>query len=186
MKKIQRTLFGLLVKLWLSNHLITLTVSDTVLIFFFRSFWSRDYRTTLNKGLPLDTQWHEKWLTISMYTTTHLPNICPQFLPAALAAWSWDGCSCCSLVLLGRLAFGPTFWIFKFRSCFISLHGKPQNSCRNGQSFKIFQIFRIFLVSDVFRIYQTFRIFLVSYFFWFSLSFIIFQIFRNFQNFRMI
>ena len=48
------------------------------------------------------------------------------------------------LLFWGRLAFGPTFWIFRFRSCFISLHGKPQNSFRNGQIFKIFQIFSIF------------------------------------------
>ena len=53
----------------------------------------------------------------------------------------------------GRLAFCPTFWIFKVRSCStISLHDKPQNSFRNGQLFKIFQIFRIF---------QMFRIFLL-------------------------
>ena len=66
----------------------------------------------------------------------------------------------------GRLAFSDFF--FQMLSCSISLHGKPQNSFRNGQIFEIFQNFRFF---------QIFRIFLV---------FTIFQIlvFLEFQNSR--
>ena len=70
----------------------------------------------------------------------------------------WVGMSFFLLLFWGRLAFGPTFLIFKFRSCPISQHDKPQNSFRNGQFFKIFQIFRIFLVSEFFKF---------SEFFWF-------------------
>ena len=89
-----------------------------------------------------------------------LRQIFAKFLPAAQRHGQELGCNV--VLLWGRLAFGLTFLLFKFRSCFISLHGKPQNSFRNGQTFKIFQIFRSFLVSEFFRIFQMFRIFLVS------------------------
>ena len=75
-----------------------------------------------------------------VWTPTHLfwfflPAACGMVMGWVVMLFLW--------FFWGRLAFGPTFWIFKFRSCFIYLHGKPQNSFRNGQIFRIFQIFRI-------------------------------------------
>ena len=49
----------------------------------------------------------------------------------------WVGMFFFLLLFWGRLPFGPTFWIFKFRSCSISQHDKPQSSLRYGQIFRI-------------------------------------------------
>ena len=64
-----------------------------------------------------------------------------------------------------------------FRSCSISLHGKPQNSFRNGQIFKIFQIFRSF---QIYRISQIFRFLDFQYFRFSEISH--FQKLPDFQN----
>ena len=63
------------------------------------------------------------------------------------------------LWFLGHLAFGPTFLMFKFRSCFISLHGKPQNSFRNGQIFRFFSDFWNFSDFRFLKIFAIFQIF---------------------------
>ena len=98
-----------------------------------------------------------------------IPDII-EFLPAALAAWSRDGLECCcgSCGSLGTFSFwyecsnlGPALFL-------ISLHGKPQSSFRNCQTYKNFRILIIFLVFRIFNIFS------------------IFQIFRNFQIFKII
>ena len=72
------------------------------------------------------------------------PNQGQFLLPAACGmVMGWVGI----LLLLiffffwGHLAFDLTFWIFKFRSCFISLHGKLQNSWLDFRNFSDFQSF---------------------------------------------
>ena len=96
-----------------------------------------------------------------------------RFLPAA-----------CGMVMGWVVMFFWFSWdvqllvpLFEFsRSCFISLHGKPQNSFRNGKIFKIFQIFRIFQNLDFLRISKNFRFSEIQ----------ILRIFRNFQIFKVI
>ena len=124
---------------------------------------------------------NDTYLNVANFDTQRTPR--PGFLPAACGmVMGWVGVF---LFFLGRLAFCLTFYIFKFRSRSISLCDKPQNTFRNGQIFKIFQILRILLVSEVIRISQNFRIFLVSKIFRFSeISDV--QKFQIFSNLRFL